>query len=279
MRSMFRKILIAVLLVSGLCLLLYPSVQMAISDRNQTTAVFRYEEGVLHYSEERKEEEFQKAREYNEGLYTVKVEDPFDSAKEADSDSYDEILNVDMGMMGTLEIPCISVNLPVYHGTSEEVLRKGVGHLKQTPFPIGGEGSHSILSAHRGLPESRLFTDLDKLELGDYFYLYVMDETLAYQVDRIEVIEPYIGDELDIEKDKDFVTLITCTPLGVNSHRLLVRGVRVAYEKQTADELDEMYQARPDIRWYLVGIMAACILGIFIEIFRMRKRANHEKLN
>lgn len=274
MRSMFRKILIAVLLVSGLCLLLYPSVQMAISDRNQTTAVFRYEEGVLHYSEERKEEEFQKAREYNEGLYTVKVEDPFDSAKEADSDSYDEILNVDMGMMGTLEIPCISVNLPVYHGTSEEVLRKGVGHLKQTPFPIGGEGSHSILSAHRGLPESRLFTDLDKLELGDKFYIHIFDEVFAYEVDQIKVVEPGTSEYLLPIEGEDHVTLLTCTPYGINSHRLLVRGTRTEYVPEIKEEVQVKAVHK---EWYMLAGIGAVIVMILILFFlRYRKRKKEE---
>lgn len=275
MKKRLGNVLLGLILLCGIALFSYPAVSNWINTRIAFNVIGTYQEAIEELSDDEIESRKAAAKKYNESLSNGREYVPYDDDEERSS-----IDILDAGeMLGYLEIPKISVSIPIYEGTSATVLQKGAGHVINTSLPVGGKGSHVALSAHRGLPEAKLFTDLDKLELGDYFYLYVMDETLAYEVDRIEVIEPYIGDELDIEKDKDLVTLITCTPLGVNSHRLLVRGVRVAYEERTADELDEMYQARPDIRWYLVGIMAACILGIFIEMFRMRKRANHEKLN
>ena len=157
-----------ILCIAGFGLMLYPNLQMVLSRFNETVAVSQYEEGALRYNAEEKAEEFRKAEEYNKSISGQDVQDPFLPGSGAVlPDNYEEILDVDMGMMGTLEIPCIDVVLPVYHGVSEEVLRKGVGHIQETAFPIGGEGTHAVLSTHRGLPEARLFTDLDKVEIGD----------------------------------------------------------------------------------------------------------------
>jgi len=259
--------------MGGFGLLLYPSVQMAISHRNQTIAVFQYEQGSVHYSQEKKQEEFRKAEEYNNNLNTRVVQDPFEAGKEEASEDYDEILNVDLGMMGTLEIPCISVNLPIYHGISEEVLRKGVGHLKQTPFPIGGEGRHAVLSAHRGLPEARLFTDLDKLEIGDEFYIHVFDEVFAYQVDQIKVVEPGASKYLLPVEGEDHVTLLTCTPYGINSHRLLVRGVRTEYVPEVKEEIPVKTGHKEQ---YLPIIIAAVFLLMVILTFWMRRKGKNK---
>lgn len=274
MKRKLGNLLPGLVLVCGIVVFSYPAVSNWINTRLAFQVIGNYQEGVEQLSDEEIESRKAAAKEYNDSLSNGREYVPFGDEERSSIDI------LDAGeMLGYIEIPKISVNLPIYEGTSAAVLQKGAGHLINTSLPLGGEGSHVALSAHRGLPSAKLFTDLDKLEIGDYFYLYVMDETLAYQVDRIKIIEPYIEDELDIEADKDYVTLITCTPIGVNSHRLLVRGVRAAYEEQTADTLDKAYQAEPGIRWYLVGIMAACILGICMEIFRMRKRANHEKLS
>ena len=140
--------------------------------------------------------------------------------------------------MGRLEIPCISVDLPIYHGVEESVLRNGVGHLKETPFPIGGEGNHSVLSTHRGLPEARLFTDLDKMEIGDEFYIHILNDVLAYRVDQIKVITPDRTDYLKPVEGEDHVTLLTCTPYGINSHRLLVRGIRTEYNPEVKETVE-----------------------------------------
>jgi len=274
MRRIIRKLLIAVLIISGGGLLLYPAIQMAISERNQTVAVFQYEQGSVHYSQERKQEEFRKAEEYNKSLYTLVVKDPFSGEAESASDDYDEILNVDLGMMGTLEIPCISVNLPIYHGISEEVLRKGVGHLKQTPFPIGGEGRHTVLSAHRGLPESRLFTDLDKLEMGDQFYIHIFDEVLAYEVDQIKVVEPGSDKYLLPVEGEDHVTLLTCTPYGINSHRLLVRGIRTEYVPEEKEKIQDKTGHKEQ---YLPIVIAGAFLLLVILTFCLRRKGKRRK--
>ncbi len=272
MKKWLGNLLLGLVLLCGIALFSYPAVSNWINTRIAFNVIGTYQEQMEQLSDEEIESRKAAAKEYNESLSNGRSYVPYGDEERSSIDLLDP-----GEMLGYLEIPKISVNLPIYEGTSAAVLQKGVGHLINTSLPVGGKGSHVALSAHRGLPAAKLFTDLDKLEEGDYFYVYAMDETLAYQVDKIQVIDPYIGDELDIEKDRDYVTLITCTPLGVNSHRLLVRGVRVAYEQKTADELDEMYQAQPDIRWYLVALMAACILGIFFEMYRVRKRANHEK--
>ena len=143
--------------------------------------------------------------------------------------------------------------------------------LKNTSLPIGGKGTHAALSAHRGLPSAKLFTDLDKLEEGDYFYLHVLDETLAYEVDQILIIEPYISHELDIDKEEDYVTLITCTPYGINSHRMLVRGTRVPYAEKTADELDEVYQVEPEVNWYIVVCVLSCLTEVILISILVRR--------
>lgn len=275
MKRKLGNVLLGLILVCGICLISYPAVSNWVNTRIAFDVIGTYQEKVAGLSDDEIDGYKEAAKEYNASLTNGRGYVAFDDREDRSS-----IDILDGGeMLGYIEIPKISVNLPIYEGTSASVLQKGVGHLVNTSLPVGGKGSHVALSAHRGLPAAKLFTDLDKLEIGDYFYLHVMDDTLAYQADQIEVIEPHIEDQLDIEEGKDYVTLITCTPIGVNSHRLLVRGVRVAYEERTADEVDETYQAEPEIRWYLAGAMAACAMGIVIEIFRMRKRANHEKLS
>lgn len=272
MKKRLGNVLLGLILLCGVVLVSYPTVSNWVNTRLAFDVISGYQAQVESLSKEEIEVRKEAAKKYNASLSNGREYIPYGDDEERSS-----IDILDAGeILGYIEIPKINCNLPIYEGTSESVLQKGVGHLINTSLPVGGKGSHVALSAHRGLPAAKLFTDLDELEIGDYFYLHIMDETLAYQIDRIKVIEPHIKDELDIKPDKDLVTLITCTPLGINSHRLLVRGTRVAYEERTADELDETHRVRPDIRWYLVGIMAACILGIFVEIFRMRKRASHE---
>jgi len=271
MRKRTRKILISILIIGGLALLLYPNVQRIQSELHQTVAISRYEDGQLHYDEKMKQEEFQRAAIYNQRVAGKAVSDPFSSSPDSDpSDDYEEILNIDMGMMGTLEIPCINVNLPIYHGISQSVLRKGVGHLQQTAFPVGGEGNHTVLSAHRGLPEARLFSDLDKVEIGDEFYIHIFDEVLAYKVDQIKVVEPEKTEYLMPIAGEDHVTLLTCTPYGINSHRLLVRGVRTEYTPEVKEQIETRVV---HTEWYAVfGIAGAVLVFIIIGICRKLRR-------
>lgn len=219
---------IAVLVV-GAALFFYPLVSNTLASMSQTRAIASYDESIVAMAEEQRAEEWQRAVRYNESLAGDPVRDPFlEGSGRALPQEYTEVLNVD-GTMGYLDIVKIGVHLPIYHGTDDEVLAKGVGHIRQTALPVGGAGTHSVLTGHTGLPSAQLFTDLDQLEVGDEFVLSVLGRKLAYKVDAINVVLPEQTELLDPTPGEDHVTLITCTPYGVNSHRLLVRGERVDY--------------------------------------------------
>lgn len=217
-------IIMIILFFIGLAILLYPSLSNLYNEKFQSKAIKDYETNLIDYNKEKYEKELEKAIEYNNALN--KLQNPFYDFNQLDG--YNDILNIgNTGMIGYLSIPKINVELTIYHGTEEDVLSKSVGHLEGSSLPVGGIGTHSVLSAHRGLPSSKLFTDLDKLEIGDTFTITILDQTLTYQVDQIKIVNPDEIDALAINKDKDYVTLMTCTPYGINSHRLLVRGERI----------------------------------------------------
>lgn len=268
----WKRGLALLLIVGGVGLFVYPRLQMVLADRSQTIAIGNYEEGVSGYDEKWKERELEKARAYNNGLSEVAFPDPFGHGGSLETvGEYEEILNVDRGMMGVLEIPCIEVELPIYHGIAEDVLQKGVGHISQTAFPVGGEGNHTVLSTHRGLPDARLFTDLDELEPGDAFYIRVLGNNLAYEVDQVEVVDPGDVSLLKPEEGKDYVTLLTCTPYGINSHRLLVRGSRVNYVPEVKAQIQKKV-VRTE-KYTVFGIGAAAILTVAAGAAgRIRKR-------
>ena len=221
------NVLLGLVFVGGVALFSYPTVSNWLNDRYSNSVIGNYRESVDNLSDEEIEKKKEAAKAYNETLTNDREFIPYGDEEESTLD----ILDVGE-ILGYIEIPKIDASLPIYEGTSEAVLQKGVGHLKNTSLPIGGKGTHAALSAHRGLPSAKLFTDLDKLEEGDYFYLHVLDETLAYEVDQILIIEPYISHELDIDKEEDYVTLITCTPYGINSHRMLVREPEFPTQKR-----------------------------------------------
>ncbi len=268
----WKRGLALLLIVGGVGLFVYPRLQMVLADRSQTIAIGNYEEGVSGYDEKWKEGELEKARTYNNSLSEVAFPDPFGHGGSLETaGDYEEILNVDRGMMGVLEIPCIEVELPIYHGIAEDVLQKGVGHISQTAFPVGGEGNHTVLSTHRGLPDARLFTDLDELEPGDAFYIRVLGNNLAYEVDQVEVVDPGDVSLLKPEEGKDYVTLLTCTPYGINSHRLLVRGSRVNYVPEVKAQIQKKV-VRTE-KYTVFGIGAAAILTVAAGAAgRIRKR-------
>ena len=223
-------IIMLVFFLIGLLILLYPSLSNLYNEKYQTKAIKSYEKILVDYSKEKNKEEIKRANDYNNELN--KLIDPFYNYKKLEN--YNDILNItDTGMMGYIHIPKIDVELSIYHGTSDEVLSKSVGHLEGSSLPVGGIGTHSVLSAHRGLPSSKLFTDLDKLEIGDIFTITILQQQLTYQVDEIKVIKPTEIKYLAIDKEKDYVTLMTCTPYGINTHRLLVRGIRITGEAKT----------------------------------------------
>lgn len=209
----------------GLSLLLYPSFSNYWNSFTQSRAITSYAEQVAHIGSEEYEQIWKAAREYNESISERRNVYLLDDEQKAE---YESLLNAGKnGIMGYIEIPSIGCLLPIYHGTEESVLSVAVGHLEWSSLPVGGESTHCVLSGHRGLPSAKLFSELDKVKEGDYFTLTVLDEVLTYEVDQIRIVYPDETDDLLIEEGKDYCTLITCTPYGVNTHRLLVRGHRV----------------------------------------------------
>lgn len=237
-RILFDIIRIFVFLVA-LSVLLYPTVSNYLYEKNSSRAISLYDEEAAKLSRERRQALLEEARAYNTRLVgNTSVEgDTFETSKEETSAEYSQLLNMDSsGMMGSVIIPEIDEELPIYHTTSEAVLQKGVGHFPSSSLPVGGDSTHAVLTGHRGLPSKKLFTDLDKIVEGDVFYIRILEETLAYQVDQILTVLPQETQALQIEEGKDYVTLVTCTPYAVNTHRLLIRGHRIPYED--AEKID-----------------------------------------
>lgn len=222
---------LVLLFLMGLSLLLYPTVSDYYNSFHASRAIVSYSQQVSDLEDDAYQTIFEEANRYNQAL--AQAMNPWQFAKDH-PDEYLQALHVSAdGIMGYIEIPLIDVYLPVYHTTGEGVLQVGVGHLEGTSLPVGGVGTHAVLSGHRGLPSARLFTDLDKMVQGDLFYLHILDETLTYQVDQIRIVEPDEIQALEILPEQDLCTLVTCTPYGINSHRLLVRGHRIETTPQT----------------------------------------------
>ncbi len=231
---MKKKNLTTVLLIlaflAGLSLLLYPTVSDYWNSLHQSRAITEYAEQVNELDNELYEQLWADARSYNQTL--LQNPDRYEMTDEERTE-YESLLDVSgTGIIGYIEIPLIGCSLPIYHGTEESVLQIAVGHIEGTSLPVGGAGCHSVLSGHRGLPSAKLFTDLDKLTVGEDFILRILDETLTYEVDQILIVEPYELDALAIDPERDYCTLVTCTPYGINSHRLLVRGHRIENQEE-----------------------------------------------
>ena len=272
---MKTKILISILLLSGALVLLYPYISDYINSLSQAQVVENYDNQVERMEDEEMEWELARAREYNENLARTIVIDPFteDMNQELEED-YMNILNIN-DQMGTIVIPKIGVELPIYHGTSAEVLQKGVGHLQNTAVPVGGAGTHAVLSGHRGLPEAKLFSDLDEMEIGDMFYIRVLNQTLAYQVDQIKTVLPDQTEALQPVEGEDHVTLVTCTPYGVNTHRLLVRGTRTEFTPQAQEELQTHETAKEESsrkQLALFGVTGAVVAFLLYRLFSGSRR-------
>ena len=226
-------LLLILILLAGMSLLLYPTVSDYWNSFHQSRAIASYAEQVANIDDAQYEELWDAARDYNQSL----LHHPNDFIlSDEQQEIYKSLLDFGgNGIMGYIEIPMIDVMLPIYHGTEESVLQIAVGHLDWTSLPVGGAGSHCVLSGHRGLPSARLFTDLDKLKVGDVFMLHVLNEILTYEIDQILIVEPQDTDPLLIEPGKDLCTMITCTPYGINSHRMLVRGHRIENQEEPKD--------------------------------------------
>lgn len=265
----------------GVGLLAYPAVSNLIYEERQGELMDYYDHLVVEeMPEEDLSAEFEECWNYNEGLRKggVLLTDPFDESQlDPSSMPYAGLLNIDgNGSMGYIEIPAIDVNLMIYHGTEEEVLQKGVGHLQGSSLPVGGTGSHCVLSAHTGLNNKKMFTDLDQMVEGDVFYLHILGEVLAYQVDQIKVVLPEETEDLKINAEKDYVTLVTCTPYGINTHRLLVRGVRIPYEE--AKNLEQVSSSREStwMKQYLCAALIGVVL-VLICVLGLLKRGRIKK--
>ena len=230
MKNHHSTILLILILLIGLSLMLYPSFADWWNSFHSSRAIASYEEQVANIDDAQYEELWDAARDYNQSL----LHRPNDFLlSDEQQEIYKSLLDIGgNGIMGYIEIPMIDVMLPIYHGTKESVLQIAVGHLDWTSLPVGGAGSHCVVSGHRGLPSARLFTDLDKLKVGDVFMLHVLNEILTYEIDQILIVEPQDTDPLLIEPGKDLCTLITCTPYGINSHRMLVRGHRIEGQEE-----------------------------------------------
>ena len=282
----YKLIAIGTLMIAGFSLLVYPLVANTWNNHVQATLVNNYTEAVDSAIEEGTldvEAELEKAYQYNDELLPSILPDSFAEAEaNGVDDEYMSLLNVNGdGIMGYIQIPSINVKLPIFHTTSEEVLQIGVGHLEGSSLPVGGENTHSVLSAHRGLPSATLFTDLDKVEIGDDFFIIIMDEYLAYEVDQIIVTEPDDTSALAVEDGQDLCTLITCTPYGVNTQRLMVRGHRVEYTPELlADAKTPTFGAvslhTNYLLWVIVGlaIVAAFIVALYIYDNRKHKKVD-----
>ena len=264
-------ILLLVFLI-GLSLLLYPTFADWWNSMHQSRAVASYVEQVAHIDTDQYEQLWNEAWEYNAPL-RGRINNYLLS--EEQKTEYNRLLDISgLGIMGYIEIPAIKVTLPIYHGTDEAVLHIAIGHLEWTSLPVGGESSHCVVSGHRGLPSARLFTDLDRLVVGDVFLLHVLDETLTYEVDQILIVEPHETDALTIVEGQDLCTMITCTPYGVNSHRLLVRGHRIEtqVEVQTVRVTSDAVQIDPTIVAPIVAIPILLVLLILLMIPKKRRR-------
>ena len=238
----YRALMFAISFMIGLVILFYPTFANLWNNRRQKMLETEYSQDVSDQEENGGidyEAEWKKAEAYNASLMPIVLPDSFAEAenrKEEDS-VYMSCLNLTgNGMMGTVEIPCINITIPIMHTTDEEVLQNAAGHLEGSSLLIGGESTHSVIAAHRGLASAALFTDLDKVEIGDHFYLHILDRTLAYEVDSIDVVEPEDTSKLNVVEGEDLCTLLTCTPYGVNTQRLLVTGHRVAYDEQQKED-------------------------------------------
>lgn len=285
MKKKAGNLVIGIMFLAGLSLLLYPFVANQWNNYRQKQLISGYEQVVsdkeaaegIDYDAERK-----KAEDYNEALLPCVLPDSFALAESSGVDPvYMNTLNIAGDeMMGSVEIPKINIKIPIYHTTEEDVLNKGAGHLEGSSLPVGGANTHAVISAHRGLPSASLFTDLDQMKVGDHFLLHVLDETLCYEVDKISVVKPEDTSALAVEDGQDLVTLLTCTPYGVNTERLLVRGHRVPYVEEEVKEEKTVLSGSSlhtnYLLWVFVGlsVTALFVFVLYLKETKLKRRAN-----
>ena len=269
-------IIIALIFLAGLGFLLYPTVSNLWNRAHQSRAIATYTKQVEKLDDSQNKEMLKAARKYNKSL--LKKSDHWKLSKK-DKKKYESLLDVSgTGIMGYIEVPKIDCSLPIYHGTDEGALQIAIGHLEGSSLPVGGKSTHCVLSGHRGLPSARLFTDLDQMEEGDVFVLNVLGRKLAYEVDQIKVVLPDEMSDLEIVQGKDLCTLVTCTPYGINTHRLLVRGHRTKYIEETVVRVQKEAEKKETGIWLLAGGGAVfLIIIIIVGVKRRRKSRNLQR--
>ena len=277
--SRLSTFMIILIFLAGVSFLAYPTVSNLWNQAHQSRAIATYSKQVEKLDDSENKKMLKAARKYNKSL--LKKSDHWKLSKK-DKKKYESLLDVSgTGIMGYIEIPKIDCSLPIYHGTDEGALQIAIGHLEGSSLPVGGKSTHCVLSGHRGLPSARLFTDLDQMEEGDIFILNILGRKLAYEVDQIRVVLPEEMSDLEIEEGKDLCTLVTCTPYGINTHRLLVRGHRTEYvEKKVEEEKKEVQTKKTDIRLMIAGgagVLILIIIIIVIVMKRRRKRRNQQR--
>lgn len=263
----------------------YPLIASINNEHTQSLVQTEYEEKLQQLDTSEIDAALAAAREYNKTISTVQIED-VDKIK-ADLPPYEDLLNLaNNGIMGYIEIPTINIDLPIYHGTTGAAMEKGAGHMEGTSLPVGGIGTHAVISAHSGMASAKLFTDLDKLKLGDMFFITVCNQKLAYEVDNIAVVEPTDIDLIRIDTQQDYVTLLTCTPYGVNTHRLLVRGHRVDMAEEAISEVEEKVKPAASTwmeryeQGILIGIaifLGLLLIALLVYFTKRRKQRNDKK--
>ena len=271
-RKHISTIFIILIFLVGLGFISYPTVSNLWNQAHQSRAIATYSKQVEKLDDSENKKMLKAARKYNKSL--LKKSDHWKLSKK-DKKKYESLLDVSgTGIMGYIEVPKIDCSLPIYHGTDEGALQIAIGHLEGSSLPVGGKNTHCVLSGHRGLPSARLFTDLDQMEEGDIFILNILGRKLAYEVDQIRVVLPEEMSDLEVIEGKDLCTLVTCTPYGINTHRLLVRGHRTKYVEEKVEEQKEVQTKKMDTRLLIAGAAGAVILAVIIiaVVIRHRKR-------
>lgn len=275
----YTNMILVVMLVLGVSLLLYPSVANIWNSYNQSQVIDSYTDSISKMSNDEYDKMLKEAHTFNKELREINY--PWNLDEEMKL-KYENTLNVDkVGMMGYIEIPILNIKIPIYHGTSDTTLQVAIGHVEGSSLPVGGESTHSVLSGHRGLPSAKLFTDLDQMQLQDQFMIHILDETYTYEVDQIRIVLPQEVDDIAIVDGEDYCTLVTCTPYGINTHRLLVRGHRI--ENDASIYANRVSTDAIQIDGYIVALfllipsVIIVILSMLLITSLKRKGGKHEK--
>lgn len=278
-----KYLIMLILFLIGAGIFLYPTISDMWNQYRDVRLITEYDTSVTDLSKSEYARLWKEAKEYNAEHPVNSIVDAFDESDQyVLTHPYDQVLDPDgNGLMGSIEIPKINVKIAIYHGLGSDILEKGAGHIEGTSLPIGGKNTHAVLAAHRGLPGAKLFTDLDQMEIGDKFYLHILGKTLAYKVDQIKTVLPDQTKALDIVEGEDHVTLLTCTPYGVNTHRLLVRGIRTRYveeENEKSETVPQKLAQTDPVKLMKSGLLIFILLvgGLWIFLhYRDRKRQDN----